>query len=156
MFRKLTFLALLGGAVAVLLKKRSGQDSQPMASTSHTQPPDIQVNEQEATPVQPTEQPEPQAAEAAAEDLAEVRSGQTQDTVETPALDADGEQAAMPDISDEDPLVREQEAAAAADAGSIGGDADTVTAEVPEEMRPVAEGAGDAPETFEATEEQGR
>ena len=137
-------LILLGGAVAFLLKKRSGQDAQPMTSTSHSQPED-----------QPAP-PEPQAAEAAAEDLAEVRSGQTQDTVETPALDADGEQAAMPDVSDDDPLVREQEAAAAADAGSIGGDADTVTADAPEEMRPVVEGAGDAQETFETTDEQGR
>jgi hypothetical protein len=156
MFRKLTTLALLGGAVAFLLKKRSGQDAQPMTSTSATQPPDVQVNEQEAAPVQPSDQAEPQAAEQAAEDLAEVRSGQTQDTVETPALDADGEQAAMPDVSDDDPLVREQEAAAAADAGSIGGEADTVTADAPEEMRPVVEGAGDAPETFETTDEQGR
>jgi hypothetical protein len=156
MFRKLTFLALLGGAVAFLLKKRSGQDAQPMTSTSHTQPPDVQVNEQDASAAQPGDQPEPQAAEEAADDLAEVRSGQTQDTVETPAVDPDGEQAAIPDVSDEDPLVREQEAAAAEDAGAIGGDADTVTAEAPEEMRPVVEGAGDAPETFETTDEQGR
>jgi NADH-quinone oxidoreductase subunit I len=47
--------------------------------------------------------------------------------------------------------------AAAAEAGAIGGDPDTVTVEQPTpEMRPVVEGSGDAPETFETTEDQGR
>jgi hypothetical protein len=31
-----------------------------------------------------------------------------------------------------------------------------VTADVDPELRPVVEGAGDAPETFETTEDQGR
>lgn len=155
MFRKLTFLALLGGAVAFLLKKRSGggQDTQPMASTSTAQPPDVQVNEQQATEAggsEPAPAPSP-------EELAEVRPGQTQETIEAPIAGAgDDEQAVIPDTSADDPLVREQENAAAADAGSIGGDADTVTADAPPEMRPVVEGAGDAPETFETTDEQGR
>src|SRR2546423_1829256 len=62
----------------------------------------------------------------------------------------------VPDTSADDPLVREQENAAAAEAGSVGGPADTVTSEVDEEMRPVVEGSGDAEETFEQTEDQGR
>ncbi|HEX8054753.1 MAG TPA: hypothetical protein VF517_17325 [Thermoleophilaceae bacterium] len=150
MFRKLSLLALLGGATAFLLKKRSGgggqeaQQSAPMPSTSSAQAPDVQVNEQ-------------QAPDTTAEDLAEVRPAQTEETIEAPIAGiGDDEQAVIPDISNDDQLVREQEAAAAADAGSIGGDADTVTADAPEEMRPVVEGAGDAPETFETTDEQGR
>ena len=62
----------------------------------------------------------------------------------------------VPDTSADDPLVREQENAAAAEAGSVGGPADTITSEVDEEMRPVVEGSGDAEETFEQTEDQGR
>jgi hypothetical protein len=96
MFRKLTFLALLGGAVAWLLKHRDGT-----------------AEEVQPAPV-------------------------------------------VPDTSADDPLVREQEDAARADAAAIGGSADTVTAAVEPEMRPVVEGSGDAPETFEATEDEGR
>jgi cytoskeletal protein RodZ len=132
MFRKLTLLALLGGAAAYLLKNRGG-GTEPQPSTSP---------QQASSPSPP--------------DLAEVRPDQTQDTVESPAVDADGEEAVVPDTSAEDPLVREQEEAAAADAGSIGGDPDTVTAESDPEMRPVVEGSGDAEETFETTDDQGR
>ena len=145
MFRKLTLLALLGGAAAYLLKNRGGGQETAMPSASPAQPPDLQVNEQQAT-----------GEEQAAADLAAVRPDQTQDTVETPAVTVDGEQAVMPDTSADDPLVREQEEAARADAGSIGGEADTVTADVEPEMRPVVEGSGDSEETFERTEDQGR
>jgi hypothetical protein len=72
----------------------------------------------------------------------------TADTVESDAV--------MPDTSADDPLVRQQEDAAAAQAGGIGGPADTVTADVDPEMRPVVEGSGDSEETFEATEDEGR
>jgi hypothetical protein len=80
--------------------------------------------------------------------LADLRSDQ-------PSHASTGE-GAVPDTSAADPLVREQEAAAAAAAGSIGGQADTVTAEADPAMRPVVEGSGDAEETFEQTEDQGR
>ena len=59
----------------------------------------------------------------------------------------------MPDMSS-DPLVDEQTEAAAAQAGSIGGDAP-----FPEDpaMQPVEEASGDSEESFEAgTEEVGR
>jgi hypothetical protein len=86
-----------------------------------------------------------------------VRSGQTAETMQAPIPGAgDQETSVIPDTSADDATVREQEAAAAADAGSIGGDPDTVTADADPEMRPVVEGAGDAPETFETTDEQGR
>jgi hypothetical protein len=90
-------------------------------------------------------------------DLDQVRSGQTEATIEAPVAGVgDDEQAAIPDVSATDPNVREQEQAAASEAGSIGGSADTVSADVDPEMRPVYEGSGGDPETFETTDEQGR
>ena len=68
------------------------------------------------------------------------------------------EGAVMPDVSADDPLVREAENAAAADAGSIGGNVDEMAARdesfpTDPEMRPVVEGAGDEnQETFETRE----
>ncbi len=68
------------------------------------------------------------------------------------------EGAVMPDVSDDDPLVREAENAAAADAGSIGGNVDQMAIRdesfpTDPEMRPVVEGAGDEnQETFETRE----
>lgn len=127
MFRKLTFLALLGGAIAYLLKQRGG-------------------SVQEVPPI-PTSAPE----------TAVARPDQPAEAAQEPIAGAGGiEESVIPDTSADDPLVREQEDAAREDAAAIGGSADTVAAEVEPEMRPVVEGAGDAPETFEATEEQGR
>ena len=65
-------------------------------------------------------------------------------------------EAVVPDTSADDPLVRRQEDAAAGEAADVGGPADTVTADSDPEMRPVVEGSGDAEETFEQTEEEGR
>ena len=79
----------------------------------------------------------------------EAAASATADTVESDTV-------AAADTSAEDPLVREQENAAAAEAGAVGGPADTATADVSPEMRPVVEGSGDAAETFEETEDQGR
>lgn len=147
MFRKLTALALLAAGIAAAIKKRGGaQSSDPAPSPADAAPAPTPASEPTA------EQPEP-----AAEDLAEVRSGQTQDTIESPVAGVgDDEQAVIPDTSADDPLVRQQEDAARADAGSIGGEADTVSADVDPEMRPVYEGSGGDPETFETTDEQGR
>ena len=134
MFRKLTFLALLGGVAAYFFKIRGGG-----------------VQE-----VQPSTSPQ-QASDPTPETVAEVRPAQTADTVETaPAGVGDDERSVIPDTADDDPLVREQEQAAAAEAGTIGGPPDATTAEAPPEMQPVEEGSGDAQETFEATEDQGR
>jgi hypothetical protein len=132
MFRKLTFLALVGGAVAYFLKQRSAGE------LTETTPAPQQAAAATAEP--PREAATTAAAEAA-----------TADTAETEAIGQNGGEEAA-----DDPLVQEQEAAAAAEAASIGGDADTVTADVEPEMRPVVEGSGDAEETFESTEDQGR
>lgn len=65
----------------------------------------------------------------------------------------------MPDMSDDDPLVREQMNAAMSDAGAIGGNVDELAADdasFPEDpaTRPVIEGSGDeTEETFETRED---
>ena len=130
MFRKLTFLALLGGAIAALIKLRGGDNTYTVTPTPEA-----------TTPEQTAEARPDQPAERAQEPIA--------------GAGGDDDEAVIPDTSADDPFVREQEDAAAAEAGAIGGEADTVTDESPA-LRPVVEGAGDAPETFEATEEQGR
>jgi hypothetical protein len=145
MFRKLIALSLIGAGVAAALKKR-GQSS---AGSSEAAAPKTAAPEA-AAPAAAAPSPEPS-------DLADVRPGQTEATIEAPIAGAGGdEQAVIPDVSDEDALVRQQENAAAADAGSIGGTADTVAADVDPEMRPVYEGSGGDTETFETTDEQGR
>ena len=128
MFRKLIALAVVAGGVAAWLAKKRGGDV-------------VEV------PPAPT----------APEQVADARPDQPEQAAQEPIAGAgDQEESVIPDVSADDPLVREQEQAAAADAGSIGGEADTVTADTDPAMRPVVEGAGDAPETFESTEDQGR
>src|SRR4051812_12025394 len=93
---------------------------------------------------------EPTTAGGTPSDATQVR-----DTPPAPGLNepehGPPEGSVMPDISDDDPLVRQQEKAAEADAASIGGTAgdeglDPAT-------RPVVEGIGDEnEETFEARE----
>jgi hypothetical protein len=148
MIRKLIALSLIGAGVAAALKKRADSGSAATdAGTSASSP----------APSGGATAASEEATEASASDLAEVRPGQTEATIEAPIAGAGGdEQAAIPDVSDEDPLVRQQENAAAADAASIGGTADSATADTDPEMRPVYEGSGGDPETFETTDEQGR
>jgi hypothetical protein len=127
--RKLIVLALGGAAAAYVIKSRGAQ------------PAPIGPNATDYAPG---------PAAGAVEDVQPGvnQEAATADTVETEAVE--------PDTSAEDPLVRQQEDAARAEAGAIGGPADTVTADVDPEMRPVVEGSGDAEETFEATEDEGR
>jgi hypothetical protein len=156
MLRKLIALALIGGGIAAAVKKAQ----QSGASSSSAEP--FGASSGPAGGEQPAGAGETGAAAAAApepepDDLADVRSGQTEATIQQPIPGAGGdEQAVIPDVSADDAVVREQEQAAAADAGSIGGDGNPSTADTDPSMRPVYEGSGDAPETFEATDEQGR
>lgn len=145
MLRKLIALALIAAGIAAALKKRS-------------QAAETGTGGAASSPAPPAGAPEPVAeTDARAEDLQEVRAGQTEATIEAPIAGAGGdEEAVVPDVSDEDPLVREQEAAAAQDAGAVGGEVDSVTGDVDPEMRPVYEGSGGEPETLETTDEQGR
>ncbi|HEX2127990.1 MAG TPA: hypothetical protein VHF58_02110 [Solirubrobacterales bacterium] len=147
MFRKLIALSLIGAGVAAALKKRNEA-----ASASGADAGGGAAGAGEAAPAGGGA---PQTADA--DDLAQVRAGQTEATIEAPIAGAGGdEQAAIPDVSDDDPIVREQEQAAAEDAGSIGGPADSATADTDPAMRPVYEGSGGDQETFETTEDQGR
>lgn len=150
MLRKLTALSLIAAGIAALLKKRNSEATYDFTPAEPASTP-------QATTPDPAKQDTDESPAVQADDLAEVRSGQTAETMQAPIPGAgDQESSVIPDVSDDDAIVREQEAAAAADAGSIGGDPDTVTADADPEMRPVVEGAGDAPETFETTDEQGR
>ena len=153
--RKLILLALGGAAVAYLIKSRAAQGEAATPST---------------TGYAPSAEAPSAGAAAAAPGADAPTADSTADTAESEAVPAQPDpearfdqtenaptgEGAIPDTSDEDPLVREQEQAAAAEAGSVGGPADTATASVEPEMRPVVEGSGDAEETFEETEDQGR
>ena len=157
--RKLILLALGGAAAAYVIKSR--QQAEPAAAGGYAPGPES------AAEAPPTEEVQPTPADERAEDSAAATDDlATADTAESDAIDAGArfdqtEHAStgsgeVPDTSDDDPLVRQQESAAAAEAGSVGGPADTLTADAAPEDRPVVEGSGDAEETFEQTEDQGR
>lgn len=135
--RKLILLAL-GGAAAAYVMKNRGEQAVAIPSAGGSAP---------APQAAPSVDVTADTTESEAVDPG-ARFGQTEH-----ASTGDG---VVPDTSDDDPLVRREENAAAAQAGSIGGEADTVTGDVEPEMRPVVEGSGDAEETFEETEDQGR
>jgi hypothetical protein len=127
--------------------------------------------------------PEPQYTQAEAQDAAPARSEAARQDSETQVLDAitdSGTSAAggdtlgsapvapttdlqdddvvIPDTGAEDPLVREQTNAAAAEAGAIGGSAAAPTGDlegIPDDpaMRPVEESSGESFEGFEERDE---
>jgi hypothetical protein len=155
--RKLILLALGGAAAAYFLKSR-GEQAVPSAATAGGYAP----GPESAAEAPATEEVQPTAADERAEEVAEAEATPEEAAVAEPTPDeaavADTVEsdAVVPDTSGDDPLVRQQEDAAAADAATIGGEADTETADADPEMRPVIEGSGDAEETFEATEDEGR
>jgi hypothetical protein len=173
--RKLMILALGGAAAAYVIKSR-GQQSAPATASSgggYAPGPESAAEAPAVDEIQPTpadERAEEVAeAEATPEEAAVAEApvaAATADTVESPALDPSARfdqtedaptgEGVVPDTSAEDPVVRQQEQAAAADAATIGGEADTTAAGIEPEMRPVYEGSGDAEETFEQTEDEGR
>jgi len=140
--RKLILLVLAGAAIAYLIRSRA--EPQPAWSAPEPVPGGHAPGPESAPEAPATEEVTPGPEEAQAEKIA---AGEA-DTVETEAV--------VPDTSADDPLVRQQEDAAAGEAGEIGGPADTVAEDSDPEMRPVVEGSGDAEETFERTEEEGR
>jgi hypothetical protein len=145
--KPLLLLAGAGGAVAAAIKSRAGRQQIPDA-------------------VQNVAEPVKQAAQTAAETVQRAVDSVTpggndqatkQHVVAEPELGVPAHElppdVVVPDMSDDDPLVREQEDAAAAAAAHIGGTVDEPGAEDPE-MRPVVEGAGDeVEEAFEARED---
>ena len=135
--RKLILLALGGAAAAYVIKSRGQQAAPSAASAGGGYAP----GPESAAEAPATEEVAP--AEATPEEAAVA------DTVESDAV--------VPDTSADDPLVRQEERAAGADAATIGGGPDPVTEDVDPEMRPVIEGSGDDEETFEEEiEDEGR
>jgi hypothetical protein len=146
--RKLILLAL-GGAAAAYVMKNRGEQAAPSAATAgggYAPGPEAAAEAPATDEVQPT--PADEHAEEIASAEATPEEAAVADTVESDAV--------VPDTAADDPLVQEQEDAAAADAAAIGGEPDTVTDDADPAMRPVVEGAGDAEETFEQTEDEGR
>src|SRR5690348_10183094 len=104
--KPILFLAAAGGAVAVALKKRAqAQQDQPATAPRYAAP-----AEAGAQPATPPAKPEPRD-DKPAEELRTKPHDLPEDVV-------------MPDTSASDPLVREAEDAAAADAAAIGDNAD--------------------------------
>jgi hypothetical protein len=134
--KSLLVVAGAAGAVAAVIKRRGGGgDIQPAPSY---QPP------AEALVQRPTD------AGGTPSDAVPVKDTAAADQMDVPEHGAP-EGAVMPDTSDDDPIVRQQEKAAEGDAAAIGGDVDEPGVEP--EMQPVVEGTGDEnQETFEARE----
>ena len=146
--RKLLLLALGGAAAAYVIKSR-GQQAAPSPASGGT---GYEPGPEAAAATPAVEEVEPTPADERVEDAAAAEAtpdpAATAETVESDPV--------VPDTAADDPLVQEQEDAAAAEAAAIGGEPDTVTADADPEVRPVVEGSGDAEETFEQTEDEGR
>jgi hypothetical protein len=164
--KPLLFVAGAAGAAAALLKRRGGEPLT-QAAAAVPQPvkdaaqqvvdkvtpggddADGQGEERYAPPAEALAQ-EPTEAGGPPSDATQVR-----DTPPAAGLNVPDhgppEGSVMPDTSDDDPVVRQQEKAAEADAASIGGSVDPVDPDPA--MEAVVEGAGDEnEETFEARE----
>jgi hypothetical protein len=134
--KPLLFLAGAAGAVAAVIKRRSGGEQIEQAQERYEPP-------AEALAQRPTEAGGPPSDEVPVHDSAPAQG------LNVPEH-GPPEGAVMPDTSADDPLVREQEKAAEGDAAAIGGD---VRTDADPAMRPVVEGIGDEnEETFEARE----
>ena len=157
--------AVGAGAAYVARRRRAGgqEEAQP------TSPADVGGQSPPPTPAaaapEPTAMPDsttPHVTTASSE----AAGGEPGDALHTPEVDpstltpaGDTDEVVMPDTSADDPLVREQTAAAAAEAGSVGGNVQEMAESEPgfpedPATRPVIEGSGDAEETFEATDEE--
>jgi hypothetical protein len=182
--KPLLFLAGAAGAAAAVMQRR-GQSIQDVASAApepvrqaaSTAAETVQRAVQTVTPgnggggEQPKERYEPPVEAGAQQPASPGGPPSSQATViqAEPLVSEAGDQlnipehgppegAVMPDTSDDDALVREQEAAAEGDAGSIGGNVDEMAAadeSFPRDpaARPVVEGSGDEnEEAFETRE----
>jgi hypothetical protein len=142
----LALAGTVGGAVAAFLRKRGGKN-------------DTGEERRYAAPAEAGSQPPrtsgdtPPSGSPIVDAPPSASDPSPADPLATPDHAPPGD-AVMPDTSGDDPLVREQEAAAAAEAGSIGGNVDRLAQDEPgfpedPAARPVIEGSGDDEETFE-------
>jgi hypothetical protein len=174
-FKPILLLAGAAGAAAAVVKRR-GQVPEPVAQAASTAAETVQRAVQNVTPgngggdaSQPHERYEPpieagaqQPTEAGGRPSSDAAVSPPEPMVSQPGIGGLNEPehgppegSVMPDTSDDDPLVRQQEKAAAGDAGAIGGNVNALAAddesfERDPAARPVAEGSGD--ESFEAFE----
>jgi hypothetical protein len=176
-FKPILLLAGAAGVAAAVVKRR-GHVPEPVAQAASTAAETVQRAVQTVAPggggdEQPHERYEP-PIEAGAQQPTEAGGTPSSDAAVSPpepGISQPGggglnepehgppEGSVMPDISDDDPLVRQQEKAAAGDAGAIGGNINALAADDeslsrdPAE-RPVAEGSGDEDyESFETRED---
>jgi hypothetical protein len=173
-FKPILLLAGAAGAAAAVVKRR-GQVPQPVAQAASTAAETVQRAVQNVAPGngggddQSQERYEPpieagaqQPTEAGGPPSSDAAVSPPEPMVSQPGIGGLNEPehgppegSVMPDTSDDDPLVRQQEKAAAGDAGAIGGNVNALAAddesfERDPAARPVAEGSGD--ESFEAFE----
>ena|SRR5438874_4688334 len=135
-----------GGAVVAAARLLKGGNDRQQPAPRYEPP--IEAGGQ-----RPAEPGGPPSSEAPTKTASAVLS-EPGDALNTPDHAPPGD-AVMPDTSGDDPLVRRQEKAAAADAGAIGGNVDEQAADEPgfpqdPAARPVEEGSGDSEEGFEA------
>jgi hypothetical protein len=112
---KPALLVALGAGVVAALRKR--------ANRNDGGEPDTHQSRRYAAPAEAGAQPPTEAGGTPSDDAQTVARSVPAEALQTQAHEVPGD-AVMPDVSSDDPSVREAEAAAAADAGSIGKDAD--------------------------------
>jgi hypothetical protein len=143
LFRRLLILGAAGAGTAWFLKKQQQSGEQPLPATDLGDAAAAGTGTSETLQEKGVAEPEPPAGEAEP-----TPEGATR--VTNPVV---------PDTSS-DPLVRQQENAAAAEAGAIGGQPETpqsgahVGLAQDPAMRPVVEGSGDEAETLEESDRE--
>jgi hypothetical protein len=158
--KPLLFLAGAAGAVAAVVKSRAGGQQIPAAvqNVAASAPDPVkQAAQTAADAVQTTAETVQRAVQSATPGGDKDDQATKAHVVAEPELGVPPHElppdVAVPDMSDDDPLVRREEDAAAAAAGSIGGTVDEPGVEDPA-SRPVVEGSGDeVEEAFEARED---
>lgn len=141
-------LALTGAAVAFLVRRRK-------RTAAGFDAPPSELSGQPAGTSPGGDAPD---APAAGDGRPSTLEGDPSDSVPLAAAAGVGEQSVAPDTATDDPTVREAEAAAAAEAGAIGGDVpDTPPSAEPDfatepETRPVEEHSGNSFESFSERE----
>jgi len=139
-------LALVGAAAAFIYRRRKRSDAGFDASPS------------ELSGRQPGTTAGDENAPPKGEGRPSTLDGDPAETVPLAGVGGVGQDAAIPDTATDDPIVREQEQAAAAEAGAIGGNVpDTPPSNEPDfatdpATRPVEEASGSAYESFSERE----
>jgi hypothetical protein len=148
--RRAVLFGAVGALVAFVRKQLSGGDSAPQTFSEAARP---TGQEERPSPPPPVRPPAATGAGTGSGDVGDAESLATAEADRlTPAEGTD--EVVKPDDSKGDPLVEEQTAKAAAEAGSVGGSVQELADEEPgfpsdPEMRPVIEGSGDDPEAAE-------